>query len=385
MRKLMFFCFLLSTMCSMNAQTKQQSAFVPNVYVGAYGGLSAFLGEGNNPFASNNTFSFNHNVKWGSALAIGYDFSSVFGIRWEVGYAQHKWLNTANNIVQHYWLESLTADLTMNVSNLFCGYNPARRFDVQIFVGGGGGNTDNTTDITRGDILTPIVRAGIQGSYHLNNNLDINLELADNAVTDKYNDLVTGLSFDNVSSLMVGLAYHFKDQPEIKSSPVPEPTPAPAPKPAPKPEPTPASAPEPAPAPAPAKAIEQPKPVEKPVVKAEVVKKADLIADKIFFETGKAELTSDSKTQLMDLVKILTDDKNILLKINGYADSTGSVDLNQKLSQERAVAAKDYLMLKGINGSRLTAQGFGIRNPIAPNTTEAGRKQNRRVDLIPYY
>jgi OmpA-OmpF porin, OOP family len=205
MKKLILFSFLLSMMFSLNAQTTQKNKFTPNLYLATYGGLSAFIGENNTPFQSGNDFSFKNNIKWGCAIAVGAEFTPLFGIRGELGYQQNKWEKE-----NKYYLESLTVDGMFNATNLILGFNPQRCYDIQAFIGGGVGIVDDLISFERGDILTPIVRVGLQGSYHFNKNIDFHLELATNAVTDNYNGLKGGLFFDNVSSLMVGVSYHFR-------------------------------------------------------------------------------------------------------------------------------------------------------------------------------
>ena len=70
------------------------------------------------------------------------------------------------------------------------------------------------------------------------------------------------------------------------------------------------------------------------------------------------------------------------LQIEGYTDSTGTAELNQKLSEQRANAVRDYLMNQGLNTNGLSAVGYGLNYPVAPNHTAAGRKLNRRVELV---
>jgi len=439
MKKVVLSLLVLSLVCSLNAQTKEKKVFVPNFYLGLYGGLSAFVGEGNALFSTPNTFSYKNNVRWGGALALGYDLTPVFGIRGEVGYAQNKWKNLNKiNQVDKFGFGSLTADLMFNLSNLFVGYNPDRYLDIQVFAGGGVGNIGYIAS-SKDDRVTPIVRAGVQGVCHLNRNLDLNLELATNAVSDRYNDLKVNCFFDDVSSLMLGLVYHFKGAVEEPPTPMPLPEPVVvAEKPldtdgdgiidsedkcptvpgvakyqgCPVPDtdgdgidddrdkcPT-----------VPGVARYQGCPIPDtdgdgvndeedkcptvagpkenhgcPVVKEDVVKKINLTAKNIFFVTGKSELKPVSKTQLMEIVKIMNEDKNIKLSINGYTDNVGNPDNNQKLSEERANAVKDFLTTKGIAAERMKAQGFGATNPVASNATAAGRQQNRRVELIPAY
>jgi outer membrane protein OmpA-like peptidoglycan-associated protein len=69
------------------------------------------------------------------------------------------------------------------------------------------------------------------------------------------------------------------------------------------------------------------------------------------------------------------------IRIVGHTDNTGSVDSNQKLSERRAEAIKNALVGMGANPSRLTTIGYGARKPIASNNSEAGRQQNRRVEV----
>lgn len=68
--------------------------------------------------------------------------------------------------------------------------------------------------------------------------------------------------------------------------------------------------------------------------------------------------------------------------MEGYTDSTGTADFNQKLSEQRADAVRDYLMQNGIPTTSMTAIGYGENYPVAPNDTAAGRKLNRRVELV---
>ena len=70
------------------------------------------------------------------------------------------------------------------------------------------------------------------------------------------------------------------------------------------------------------------------------------------------------------------------LAIEGYTDSTGSDELNEKLSQDRAQAVRDYLTAQGLAQDSVTAQGFGKSEPVADNNTATGRQRNRRVEIV---
>jgi outer membrane protein OmpA-like peptidoglycan-associated protein len=70
------------------------------------------------------------------------------------------------------------------------------------------------------------------------------------------------------------------------------------------------------------------------------------------------------------------------LQVEGYTDSTGSPDFNQKLSENRADAVRDFLVSQGVSQDNIAATGYGQNNPVADNNTTAGRQQNRRVQLV---
>ncbi len=99
------------------------------------------------------------------------------------------------------------------------------------------------------------------------------------------------------------------------------------------------------------------------------------------FDTNKSTLTSNAKNNLDKLVKVFTDYPDTDIIIYGYTDSTGKVEFNQTLSEQRAASVKAYLSSKGLLASRFTVTGMGIADPIATNDTPEGRSQNRRVEF----
>jgi outer membrane protein OmpA-like peptidoglycan-associated protein len=102
----------------------------------------------------------------------------------------------------------------------------------------------------------------------------------------------------------------------------------------------------------------------------------------ILFDVGKATLKPASQLSVAKLAGILMVFPNMNLSIEGYTDSTGSSDLNMRLSSDRARSVYEFLMGQGISNSRMRYQGFGPDNPVAPNDTEANRAKNRRVEVV---
>ena len=101
----------------------------------------------------------------------------------------------------------------------------------------------------------------------------------------------------------------------------------------------------------------------------------------IFFDHGKATLRPESNAELDRLVKLMKDVPNLKIEISGHTDNTGSATVNETLSQQRAEAVVAFLTSKGIAASRMTAKGYGSSKPVAPNTTDDGRQQNRRTEF----
>lgn len=99
------------------------------------------------------------------------------------------------------------------------------------------------------------------------------------------------------------------------------------------------------------------------------------------FHTGSADLTEGSKEVLNGMVAILKKYPKMVVEVGGYTDNTGSQKINYSLSQRRAQSVLDYLVSQGANPDVLTAKGYGPEDPIADNDTEAGRTENRRVEL----
>jgi OOP family OmpA-OmpF porin len=113
------------------------------------------------------------------------------------------------------------------------------------------------------------------------------------------------------------------------------------------------------------------------------VKERVAIVLNILFDFDKAVVKDKYYADVKKIVDLMQEfpDKNIT--IEGHTDNFGTNEYNQKLSEERAKSVRQYLIDKfGINGSRLTAVGYGEEKPIATNDTEEGRQKNRRVEAV---
>ncbi len=118
-----------------------------------------------------------------------------------------------------------------------------------------------------------------------------------------------------------------------------------------------------------------------PEVTEEVQAQLNEYARTILFDTGRSSLKPESTSVFVDIIRILNEYPNARFTVEGHTDSVGSNATNQRLSEERANAVRDFLINEGIPGSRLEAIGYGEDRPIASNNTRAGRTQNRRVEI----
>ncbi len=99
------------------------------------------------------------------------------------------------------------------------------------------------------------------------------------------------------------------------------------------------------------------------------------------FDFDKATIRPDAQSILEEAAQILKDEPAIDVSVDGHTDAIGTDAYNQRLSERRAQAVREYLVRLGISPSRLRTRGFGESEPVASNDTEEGRAQNRRVEL----
>jgi outer membrane protein OmpA-like peptidoglycan-associated protein len=102
----------------------------------------------------------------------------------------------------------------------------------------------------------------------------------------------------------------------------------------------------------------------------------------VLFDTAKFTLKPDTKVSLAKVATILQLYPGLKVQVEGYTDSVGGDEYNQKLSENRANAVHDFLVQNGVPAANVTAAGYGKNKPVADNSTAAGRAQNRRVNLV---
>lgn len=303
--------------------------------------------------------------------AIGYQFSPVFGLRGQIngiwskggwnGYkatkdgtpytASYKWKYVAPGV-----------DFMVNLSNLFCGWNPNRVFSATAFVGGGinwAGANQEVNDLAaniknqsnylleylwQGKKVRPYGRAGIDLEFKVSKAVSIMLEGNANMISDKYNSKKAD-NPDWYFNALAGVRINLGKSYTKKAKPVEEPAPAPAPKQeyvAPKPEPKPA-------------------PVEK---------KVEEIRRDIFFTINSYKIAPAEDAKIREVVDYLGKNPEAKVVVTGYADKgTGNDVINDRIAAKRAAAVVWMLTKKyNIPSERITEESKGARvQPFAEN------------------
>ncbi|MGD0438417.1 MAG: OmpA family protein [Bryobacteraceae bacterium] len=102
----------------------------------------------------------------------------------------------------------------------------------------------------------------------------------------------------------------------------------------------------------------------------------------VLFDTALYTLRPAAREKLAKVAGIISGHPGLRLAVEGYTDSVGGDDYNQKLSEQRGEAVRNYLTQQGVESSSVTSRGFGKTQPVASNDTAAGRQENRRVELV---
>ncbi len=119
-----------------------------------------------------------------------------------------------------------------------------------------------------------------------------------------------------------------------------------------------------------------------PEMTQEQIVKLNAYAKTILFNSGKSSFKQETFPVLQSITAILKEFPSSRFSIEGHTDSDGADAMNQKLSEDRAGAVKDYLIENGIDRDRLTSTGFGESKPIDTNKTAKGKANNRRVEVL---
>ena len=348
-KKIFMSCLLLAGVMTASAQEQYPKTVYdhnPYWYVQIQGGAQYTLGE----------IDFKDLISPNVQVALGRQFTSVFGARlavnaWQskagidgpVSYGKWNWKYVAPGI-----------DLTFNLSNLFCGFNPNRIFHFSVFAGAGAnigwdnkvadinaigvanypetykyGVSENTAYAWDGTKVRMFGRAGIAADFKVSNAVSLGLELNANTLSDRYNSKKAGnwdWYFNALAGLKINLGKTYSTR-TIEDPKVPE------------------------------KVVEKvierviEKPAPQPVVeptRAVAQKKEDKFRRDVFFQINKtqiAQLKASEKQKVQEVADYMKANPNSTVEVTGYADvGTGNPKINMTLSQRRAQAVRDALV-----------------------------------------
>lgn len=105
----------------------------------------------------------------------------------------------------------------------------------------------------------------------------------------------------------------------------------------------------------------------------------------VYFASGSYELSQQSLVTLFQLANVLKESPSYTLILTGHTDNAGNIAANQKLSEYRVTAVKNYLLQLGLNGEWMSADFFGASHPVMANSTEESKQYNRRVEISVFY
>lgn len=301
-------------------------------------------------------------------LGLGYQFNPVFGMRLQVNGWQSKggWngfepQHSGNPYTADYKFKYVAPglDFMFNLSNLFCGWNPNRVFNVTAFVGGGTNiawGNDEVNNIAKtlknlndynleylwdGTKVRPFGRAGLDLEFKVSKAVSIMIEGNANITTDKYNSKKAGNPdwyFNALAGLRINLGKSYTKTEPVKETPAPRPVEEYV-----KPEPKPA-------------------PVEE--------KKVDEIRRDVFFVINSNKIREAEDAKIKEVVDYLNQNPDAKVVVTGYADAgTGNNTINDRLAAKRAAAVVKALKEKyGVAADRITEESKGSRvQPFSEN------------------
>ncbi len=362
------FVFVLNAY-SQSTSGKSTEPFQPgwNISVGA--GINLYIAEGNEFWYDEGhptAFSLKENSGFAGRIGVGYTFTPVIGVRGIYAHLQHHWpdMRFTNPDGSYrdvsFAADNLAADLMVNLSNWWAGYNPNRKIDFSVF--GGVGLAYREKDALQSTRVSPILRLGGQVDYKLSRKLDLNLSMQNNFVRDDYNGYVTHTPFELYTAITAGFTYHFRCKsckaPVADVVPVIEPKEVVA-EPV-KVAPAPERVAEPIVKKEPAPVAPKAEVVAEPVVKAAPVLSTDLPVN-IFFPTNKATIDNNTQRQaIARAAEYLKANPKATVTLCGYADkTTGTEAFNMNLSAKRAQNVTKLLVNEyGISRNRIKANWY---------------------------
>ena len=321
---------------TLQVKEEGKTVFNPHWFMQAQFGASHTVGEG----------SFGDLISPAASLNVGYQFSPLWGLRAGVSswQANAAWVSPHTVYKCTYWQGNV--DLTLDLSNLFCKYNPTRVFNAYMFAGVGinrAYKNDEAGKLVQAGYpleyywsdskVSPVGRAGLGTNLRLSDHVFFNVEVNANVLSDKYNSKKAG-NPDWQFNALAGFTFKF-GKTYKKTEPVyyePAPAPAPAPAPVVKEEPAPA-------------------PVE---VKVEPMRQ------NIFFLINSSKIRPSEESKIDALVAYMKEHQNAKVTISGYADKqTGNAAINRRISEKRANSVAQALKEQGIAESRISGDFKG--------------------------
>lgn len=349
--KLLFVSLFLALGVGAQAQATYTAAdgtqyqFKKHAFLNLEGGAQYTLGEA----------KFGDLISPNVQLGLGYQFSPVFAARIQAnGWQSKGGFNTDVNTVYKYKYVAPGIDFMFNLSNLFCGWNPKRVFNLTAFVGGGaniGFDNDEANDLAAANVpfrylwdgtqVLPFGRGGLEASFRLSDAVRFVVEANANLTTDKYNSKKADNPdwyFNALAGFRINLGKSYtKIEPVIEE-----------------------------PAPEPVRVVE-----EKPVVKPEPkpVKIEPLRRD-VFFTINSTKVVEQEEAKVRDIVDYLNKYPKAKVNVTGYADAgTGNDKINDRLAAGRADIVASLLTEKyNIPADRIIKDSKGSRvQPFAEN------------------
>lgn len=365
-KKSILSCLLMLGFVSASAQEpemKTEYVFNPHWYVQVQPlGAQYTLGE----------LSFSDLISYNAQVALGYQFDKVFGARLAVNAFQSKggsdFGNDGGEFSWKWKYVAPTIDLTANLSNLFCGYNPKRVFNLGMYIGVGANiafdndeaataatnilarhayNNENAPMTYRWDGTKPrfVGQGGLTADFRLSDKVSLGLEVNANTLSDRYNSKKARNAdwyFNALAGVKINLGQTYTTrqvkgcEPRIVEKVV-------------------------------EKIVEKPVYIDKIV---EVEKKPEPLRRDVFFTINSTRIDPTETQKIQDVVNYLNANPNAKVTITGYADKgTGNAQINERLGKNRAKVVTDRLVKQfKIDPARITTDSKGdTEQPFAEN------------------